>query len=299
MKWLNGTSVAAAAAMSVVVGGMFTAPTAAQANTRLIVPEEIYRLCDRSQFTRSEIRKIQQRSDYELILRFTADQCAGVASVLGDGATASLPGTSGGAGGAAGLAGGAAVTRTAGTSGGAAQCVPGLGLANSCDPICDRKEFTTREIRAIQRSEDFPAILEWTLDACPAVAAVLTNTATATTATEPDRRGEGGGGGTGGGGTGGGGTGGGGTGGGGTGGGDNGGGDNGGGDNGGGDNGGGGNGGGGNGGGDNGGGGNGGGGNGGGGNGGSRPPEPDSNTDPSGYDHWRDTYGPGSGWNTN
>ena len=43
----------------------------------------------------------------------------------------------------------------------------------------------------------------------------------------------------------------------------------------------------------------GGGGNGGGGNGGSRPPEPDSNTDPSGYDHWRDTYGPGSGWNTN
>ncbi len=257
MKWLNGTSVAAAAAMSVAVGGMFTAPTAAQANTRLIVPEEIYRLCDRSQFTRSEIRKIQQRSDYELILRFTADQCAGVASVLGDGATASLPGTSGGAGGAAGLAGGAPVARTAGTSGGAAQCVPGLGLANSCDPICDRKEFTTREIRAIQRSEDFPAILEWTLDACPAVAAVLTNTATATTATEPDRRGEGGG--------------------------DNGGGDNGGGDNGGGGNGGGGN----------------GGGNGGGGNGGSRPPEPDSNTDPSGYDHWRDTYGPGSGWNTN
>ncbi|MEZ5770971.1 MAG: hypothetical protein R3D61_04825 [Defluviimonas denitrificans] len=174
----------------------------------------------------------------------------GCAAVLGDGATASLPGTSGGAGGAAGLAGGAAVTRTAGTSGGAAQCVPGLGLANSCDPICDRQEFTTREIRAIQRSEDFPTILEWTLESCPAVAAVLTNTATATTATEPDRRGGGGdlGGGTGGGdtGTGGGDTG---TGGGGT------------------------------------------------GTGGSRPPEPDSNTDPDGYDHWRDTYGPGSGWN--
>ena len=271
MKWLNGTSVAAAAAMSLVVGGMLTAPTAAQANTRLIVPEEIYRLCDRRQFTRSEIRKIQQRSDYELILRFTADQCAGVASVLGDGATASLPGTSGGAGGAAGLVGSAALTRTAGTSGGAsggaAQCVPGLGLANSCDPICDRKEFTTREIRAIQRSEDFPTILEWTLEACPVVAAVLTNTATATTATEPDRRGEGGGGG--------------GTGGGGTGGGDNGGGDNGGGDNGGGDNGGG----------DNGGGGT--------GTGGTRPPEPDSKTDPEGYESWRDTYGPGSGWNGN
>ncbi|MEZ5869983.1 MAG: hypothetical protein R3D46_16845 [Defluviimonas denitrificans] len=76
------------------------------------------------------------------------------------------------------------MTRTAGTSGGAAQCVPGLGLANSCDPICDRQEFTTREIRAIQRSEDFPTILEWTLESCPAVAAVLTNTATATTATE-------------------------------------------------------------------------------------------------------------------
>ena len=269
MKWLNGTSVAAAAAMSLVVGGMLTAPTAAQANTRLIVPEEIYRLCDRRQFTRSEIRKLQQRSDFEMILRYTSDQCAGVASVLGDGATASLPGTSGGAGGAAGLVGSAALTRTAGTSGGAsggaAQCVPGLGLANSCDPICDRTEFTTREIRAIQRSEDFPTILEWTLEACPVVAAVLTNTATATTATEPDRRGEGGGGG--------------GTGGGGTGGGDNGGGDNGGGDNGGGDNGG--------------------GDNGGTGTGGSRPPEPDSNTDPDGYDHWRDTYGPGSGWNGN
>jgi hypothetical protein len=263
---------------------MLTAPTAAQANTRLIVPEEIYRLCDRRQFTRSEIRKIQKRSDYELILRYTADQCAGVASVLGDGATASLPGSSGGAGGAAGLAGGAAVTRTAGTSGGAsggaAQCVPGLGLANSCDPICDRQEFTTREIRAIQRSADFPAILEWTLDACPAVAAVLTNTATATTATEPDRRGGGGdlGGGTGGGdtGTGGGdtGTGGGDT---GTGGGDTG--------TGGGDTG--------TGGGDT--------GTGGGdtGTGGSRPPEPDANTDPDGYDHWRDTYGPGSGWNGN
>ena len=289
MKWLNGTSVAAAAAMSLVVGGMLTAPTAAQANTRLIVPEEIYRLCDRRQFTRSEIRKLQQRSDFEMILRYTSDQCAGVASVLGDGATASLPGTSGGAGGAAGLVGSAALTRTAGTSGGAsggaAQCVPGLGLANSCDPICDRTEFTTREIRAIQRSEDFPTILEWTLEACPVVAAVLTNTATATTATEPDRRGEGGGGGTGGGGTGGG---------------DNGGGDNGGGDNGGGDNGGGGTGGGDNGGGDNGGGGNGGGGNGGGtGTGGTRPPEPDSNSDPEGYDNWRDSYGPGSGWNGN
>ena len=285
MKWLNGTSVAAAAAMSLVVGGMLTAPTAAQANTRLIVPEEIYRLCDRRQFTRSEIRKFQQRSDFEMILRYTSDQCAGVASVLGDGATASLPRTSGGAGGAAGLVGSAALTRTGGASGGAAQCVPGLGLANSCDPICDRTEFTTREIRAIQRSEDFPTILEWTLEACPAVAAVLTNTATATTATEPDRRGEGGGGGTGGGGTGGG---------------DNGGGDNGGGDNGGGDNGGGGTGGGDNGGGDNGGGGNGGGGNGGGtGTGGTRPPEPDSNTDPDGYDNWRDTYGPGSGWNGN
>ena len=278
MKWLNGSSVAAVAAMSFLAGGALMAPTAAQANTRLIVPEEIYRLCDRRQFTRSEIRKIQKRSDYELILRYTADQCAGVASVLGDGATASLPGSSGGAGGAAGLAGGAAVTRTAGTSGGAsggaAQCVPGLGLANSCDPICDRREFTTREIRAIQRSEDFPTILEWTLESCPAVAAVLTNTATATTATEPDRRGGGGdlGGGTGGG--------------------DNGGGDNGGGDNGGGDNGGGDNGGG-----DNGGGDNGGGDNGGTGTGGSRPPEPDSNTDPDGYDHWRDTYGPGSGWN--
>ena len=275
MKWLNGTSVAAAAAMSLVVGGMLTAPTAAQANTRLIVPEEIYRLCDRRQFTRSEIRKLQQRSDFEMILRYTSDQCAGVASVLGDGATASLPGTSGGAGGAAGLVGSAALTRTAGTSGGAsggaAQCVPGLGLANSCDPICDRTEFTTREIRAIQRSEDFPTILEWTLEACPVVAAVLTNTATATTATEPDRRGEGGGGG-------------------GTGGGDNGGGDNGGGGNGGGDNGGG----------DNGGGDNGGGDNGGGtGTGGTRPPEPDSNTDPEGYDSWRDTYGPGSGWNGN
>ncbi len=281
MKWLNGTSVAAAAAMSLVVGGVLTAPTAAQAKTRLIVPEEIYRLCDRRQFTRSEIRKLQQRSDYELILRYTADQCAGVAAVLGDGATASLPGTSGGAGGAAGLAGGAAVTRTAGASGGAAQCVPGLGLANSCDPICDRTQFTTREIRAIQRSEDFPTILEWTLEACPAVAAVLTNTATATTATEPDRRGEGGGG-TGGGGNGGGGNGGGGNGGGGNGGGGNGGGDNGGGGNGGGGNGGGGNGGGGN-----------------GGTGGTRPPEPDSNTDPEGYDHWRDTYGPGSGWNGN
>ena len=285
MKWLNGTSVAAAAAMSFVVGGMLTAPTAAQANTRLIVPEEIYRLCDRRQFTRSEIRKLQQRSDFEMILRYTSDQCAGVASVLGDGATASLPGTSGGAGGAAGLVGSAALTRTGGASGGAAQCVPGLGLANSCDPICDRTEFTTREIRAIQRSEDFPTILEWTLEACPAVAAVLTNTATATTATEPDRRGEGGGGGTGGGGTGGG---------------DNGGGDNGGGDNGGGDNGGGGTGGGDNGGGDNGGGGNGGGGNGGGtGTGGTRPPEPDSNSDPEGYDNWRDSYGPGSGWNGN
>lgn len=278
MKWLGGFSTVALAAAGVIGMGSVLSGGAAQARTGMIVPEDVYRLCERREFTRAEIRALQKRPDYALILRYTADQCGGVAAILSEGATATLPAAAGA---------GVAVSRGTASLGGAAQqCTPGLGLENSCDPICERTRFTTREIASLQRSKEFPEILEYTLENCPAVASVLTDTATATLPGDPDPRGDGGtgigGGGTGGGGTGGGGGGTGGGGGGGDTGGGGGGGDTGG---GGGDTGGGG-----------GGGDTGGGGGGGNGGGGSRPPEPDKNTDPGGWQGWRDTYGPGSGW---
>lgn len=203
MKRWGGFSLLALASAGVVGAGQMLAPMPASANVRMIVPEDVYRLCDKRQFTRAELRALQQRPDYDLILRYTADECAGVAAVLSGGATATLPGAP--AGEAAG-----AVAPAVGRQ-------PGLGLAGSDDPICDRDRFTTREIAALRRRADFAQILEYTFGQCPAVASLLTN---APTATLPDTNdGTGGEGGTGGGGTGGGGTGGGGHGGGGTGGG--------------------------------------------------------------------------------
>lgn len=299
MKWMGGFSMLALVSAGALGFAFSAAP--ASAKVRMIVPEDVYRLCEKRKFTQAELRALQNRPDYEMILRYTADQCAGVAGLLSGSATATLPAGAGGAGagGAGSLPAGAAarVATTGGAGGSAAECKPGLGLEDSCDPICARGRFTTREIAALQRRPDFADLLGYALENCPAVASVLTDFATATLPATGDGHDHdngvpGGGGGTGGGGTsggtGGGGTGGGGTGG-GTGGGDNGGGT------GGGDNGGG-TGGGDNGGGDNGGG-TGGGDNGGGTGGGTRPPEPDRNTNPDDWGDWRDNYGPGSGWN--
>jgi hypothetical protein len=186
-------------------------------------------LCDRTEFTRSELNRIQSLPNYARILDYTLENCAPVAAVLSSGATASI-------------SNGAAATGSGGT------------LEDEWADMCDRDQFTRSELRAIQRRDDYVLLLNYTLDNCPAVAAVLSDVATATTTGGDNGNGNGGsgsgggtggggGGGTGGGGTGGGGTGGGGTGGGDTGGGGTGGGDNGGGtgggDNGGGDNGGG------------------------------------------------------------
>ncbi len=192
MKWLGGFSLLALASAGVVGMGGVLSGTPVSAKTGLIVPEDVYRLCERRQFKRSEIRAIQKRPDYAMILRYTADQCGGVAAVLSEGATATLRGAG---------STGAEVSRGSAALGSAAECTPGLGLENSCDPICERTKFTTREISRLQRRKDFPTILEYSLQNCPAVAAVLTDTATATLPGGGDDRGDGGsGGGTGGGG---------------------------------------------------------------------------------------------------
>ncbi len=54
------------------------------------------------------------------------------------------------------------------------------------DGICAREMFTRREIRSIQRSAEFPEILEYTLEQCPAVAVALTSQPTATTPANPE-----------------------------------------------------------------------------------------------------------------
>jgi hypothetical protein len=198
MKWWGGFSFLALASAGVLSVSYVAAPSPASARTQTSVPQDLRRLCEKRTFTRSELRALRQQQDYEQILRYTAEECAGVAALLTGSATATLP--------AAASAGSA--------SGGSAS-----GGDNN---ICDRDRFTRREIAAIQSRADFARILEYTLAQCPAVASVLADTATASLPGSSGNGGDGGtgsGGGTGGGGTGGGGTGGGGTGGGGHGGG--------------------------------------------------------------------------------
>lgn len=54
-------------------------------------------------------------------------------------------------------------------------------LQEQAEFLCRRTEFTRTEIRTLQRSRDFPAILSYTLEACPNVASVLSDGATAST----------------------------------------------------------------------------------------------------------------------
>lgn len=53
--------------------------------------ERIDLLCQRTQFTRTEIRRIQRERDFPVILTNTLEACPGVAAVLTSGATAALP----------------------------------------------------------------------------------------------------------------------------------------------------------------------------------------------------------------
>lgn len=48
--------------------------------------------------------------------------------------------------------------------------------------LCERTEFSRTEIRHLQRSADFPLLLAYALQACPAVAATLSDGATASVA---------------------------------------------------------------------------------------------------------------------
>ncbi|MGB3316325.1 MAG: hypothetical protein WBB85_18140, partial [Albidovulum sp.] len=48
------------------------------------------------------------------------------------------------------------------------------------EDLCDRTLFYRNEVRRIQRSDDFPEIVEYTLANCPAVMAALTSQPTAT-----------------------------------------------------------------------------------------------------------------------
>jgi hypothetical protein len=48
--------------------------------------------------------------------------------------------------------------------------------------LCQRTEFSRTEIRHLQRSADFPVLLAYALQACPAVAATLSDGATASVA---------------------------------------------------------------------------------------------------------------------
>ncbi len=63
------------------------------------------------------------------------------------------------------------------------------GIGDQVDKLCDRTEFTRREIRRIQRRAEFPEILAYTLDVCPAVGAVLADGATSTVSPAPGRTG--------------------------------------------------------------------------------------------------------------
>ena len=60
-------------------------------------------------------------------------------------------------------------------------------LQEQAEFLCRRTEFTRTEIRTLQRSRDFPAILTYTLEACPNVASVLSDGATASTGTPVPR----------------------------------------------------------------------------------------------------------------
>lgn len=48
--------------------------------------------------------------------------------------------------------------------------------------LCERTEFGRAEVRHLQRSTDFPLLLAYALDACPSVAAILSDGATASVA---------------------------------------------------------------------------------------------------------------------
>ncbi|OYX45674.1 MAG: hypothetical protein B7Z02_00355 [Rhodobacterales bacterium 32-67-9] len=54
-------------------------------------------------------------------------------------------------------------------------------LQEQAEFLCERTEFTRREIRRLQRSRDLPLILTYALQVCPNVAAVLSDGATAST----------------------------------------------------------------------------------------------------------------------
>lgn len=60
-------------------------------------------------------------------------------------------------------------------------------LQEQAEFLCRRTEFTRTEIRQLQRSGDFPVILAYTLDACPNVASVLADGATASIAPRAPR----------------------------------------------------------------------------------------------------------------
>ncbi|MCB2126480.1 MAG: hypothetical protein H6897_02120 [Rhodobacteraceae bacterium] len=48
--------------------------------------------------------------------------------------------------------------------------------------LCQRTEFSRSEVRHLQRSPDFPVLLAYALQVCPAVAATLSDGATASVA---------------------------------------------------------------------------------------------------------------------
>lgn len=84
---------------------------------------------------------------------------------------------------------GAVLLATLGLAG-VAEAAPRLtrALQEQAEFLCERTEFSRTEIRALQKSADFPVLLDYALDQCPAVAAVLTEGATASVTPVPTPR---------------------------------------------------------------------------------------------------------------
>lgn len=66
------------------------------------------------------------------------------------------------------------------SSAGLAEAAPRLSraLTEQAEFLCQRTEFGRDELRALRASADFPALLSYTLGACPAVGVVLSDGAT-------------------------------------------------------------------------------------------------------------------------
>ncbi|WP_347310165.1 hypothetical protein [Defluviimonas sp. SAOS-178_SWC] len=76
---------------ALLVGALvFPGAASAQPVMSAALQEQVEFLCQRTEFTRSEINSLQRSREFALILTYTLEACPNVAGVLADGATASI-----------------------------------------------------------------------------------------------------------------------------------------------------------------------------------------------------------------